>query len=683
MMPAAKKPSAAKSKPATKPAAKAKAGARPSAKSKPPAKPSAKPKSAASPAKNRRTMQFQTEARQLLGLVTNALYSNSEIFLRELVSNAADACDRLRFAALDDPSLSGDEPLCIRLAVDASARTIEVRDNGIGMNRQEIQDNLGTIARSGTARFLESLSGDARRDARLIGQFGVGFYSAFIVAHRVEVLSCRGGGEAAVRWTSDGGGSYEVEDAQMEGRGTRVLLHIKDDADEYLAPARLRSIVHKYAEHIQVPVQMREGDAWRQTNSGTALWARPARELQDADYHSFYTQLCRDPQPPLCWAHNRVEGKMEYTSLLFVPRSAPADLYQQDMSWGLKLYVQRTFIMDGAEQFLPRYLRFVRGVLDSNDLPLNVSREILQQSEAVAQLRSALVRRVLDCLGRLADNAEDYARFWSALGRVLKEGPVEDADNRERIVPLLRFASTAGDGLRSLADYKAAMGDGQGEIYYVLAESPELARNSPHLEALEARGIEVLLLCDPVDEWLMNSLGSFDGMRLRDISRGAMPEPSAADGTAATADNADGDKAGRADKVGAADKGADGTTSELPGGLAGRMEGLLGERISKVQGSSRLVDSPACLVLGDGDLSENMRRVVQASGGQAPAARPVLEINAGHPLIKRLAAEQDEQRFADLALVIMDQATLAGGGQIPAPGDFVARINRILQEQGN
>ena len=617
------------------------------------------------------TLGFQTEAKQLLHLMIHALYSNREIFLRELISNASDAIDKLRFDALADASLVAEDPnFKIRVEFDAEAKTITVADNGIGMTREEVIAHLGTIAKSGTAEFLAELTGEAQRDAQLIGQFGVGFYSAFMVADDVEVVTRRAGAEGGTRWTSQGEDDFTVEDAPDAPRGARVTLKLKADAHEFADAFRLRQIVRKYSDHIGVPVVMAaegegdgdgEGDdgaepaAKEETvNAATALWTRSRSEVKEEEYKAFYKHVSHDYEDPLCWSHNRVEGKHEYTSLVYVPRRAPMDLWNRESPRGLKLYVQRVFIMDDAEQFLPLYLRFARGVVDSNDLPLNISRELLQDNPAVSTMRNALAKRVLDMLGKLDD--EDYGKFWDEFGQAMKEGVAEDFANRDAILKLLRFTSTAAESdaqRTSLTDYVGRMQEGQKHIYYIVADSPTAARGSPHLEALKGRGVEALLLTDRIDEWFMSFVNEFDGKPLKDASRGDL-ELGAADGEAADAPAADDDA------------------------LCKRIAQALGERAESVRRSTRLTDSPACLVLAEGDVSEQMRRIMAVAGQAPPESKPRLEINPEHPLVAQLDQEPDEDRFADFANVLFDQASLAEGRPLADAGGYVKRVQRLL-----
>ncbi len=615
------------------------------------------------------TLGFQTEAKKLLQLMINSLYSNREIFLRELISNASDAIDKLRFEALADDALLADDPdFGIRIEFDKDAKTLSVRDNGIGMTREEVVANLGTIAKSGTAEFLERLTGDQKGDATLIGQFGVGFYSAFIVAKEVEVLTRRAGQEAGVRWSSQGEDSFTVEDAEGLARGTKVTLALKDDAEEFADGFRLRSIVRQYSDHIGVPVEMpKEGDdeegepEFESVNSAKALWTRSRSEIDDDEYREFYRHVSHDFEDPLVWSHNRVEGKLEYTSLVYVPKRAPYDLWNREAPRGVKLYVQRVFIMDEADEFLPLYLRFVRGVVDCSDLPLNISREILQKDERTRTIRNALTRRVLDTLGKL--EAEQYGEFWDEFGQVLKEGVAEDFANKEALLKLLRFASTHDEEASqriALADYVGRMGEGQDRIYYLIAESDSAARQSPHLEVFRARGIEVLLLTDRIDEWFMSFAGEFDGKEFQDVTRGEL----------------DLDKAEEAAEKGDEEESKDGEDDPL----VTRIKEALGERVNEVRRSRRLTDSPACLVLGEHDMGLQMRRIMEAAGQSAPESKPDFEINADHPLILRLDAEPDEDRFGDLVSILFDQAALAEGNGIEQPGAYVRRINDLLVE---
>jgi molecular chaperone HtpG len=629
----------------------------------------AEPSTSTPPAEGgRQTHGFQAEVRELLKLMIHSLYSHREIFLRELISNASDACDRLRFAAIAEAALLADDPeLAIRVDADAGAGTVTITDNGIGMTREEAVANLGTIARSGTAEFFRSLSGDAQKDSALIGQFGVGFYSAFIVADRVEVRSRKAGAspEQGVRWESAADGEFTVETVTQEARGTSVTLHLKADAREFADAFRLRGLIRRYSDHIGFPVRMRkEGEAsleYEAVNQAKALWTLPRAQITDEEYRQFYQYLAHDFTDPLAWSHNKVEGKREYTSLLYVPGRAPFDLFQREAVRGLKLYVRRVFIMDDAEQFLPLYLRFVKGVVDSSDLPLNVSREILQQDEEVEAIRSGLTKRVLDLLARLAkDEPDKYATFWKEFGTVLKEGLVQDASNQAAILPLLRFASTheTTDTPRvSLADYVSRMQTGQDRIYYVIAESLAAARGSPAIERLKARGLEVLLLAERIDEWAMGQVESFEGKRFKDATRGDLEL-----GTLSSA----ADKARHDEELKESKK------------LLKRIKDALGELVTEVRVSERLADSPACLVHGEHDISEQMRRILQAAGQSAPTARPLFEVNVGHALIRYLDALTDEGEFKDLAQLLYEQAALAEGAPLANPPDYLQRLNHLL-----
>jgi len=611
---------------------------------------------------------FQAEVRELLKLMIHSLYSHREIFLRELISNASDANDKLRFLALSDASLyEGATELQIWVDHDAEKNTITIRDNGIGMTRDEAIAHLGTIAKSGTAEFFSRLTGDQQKDSQLIGQFGVGFYSAFIVADEVEVYTRKAGVAAndGVRWASKADGDFTVEAAVLPERGTRIVLHLKDAAKEFADAWRLRSLVRRYSDYIAFPVSMRkEGEAtldWEPVNQAKALWTRARSDITDEEYREFYQHVAHDFAEPLAWSHNKVEGKREYTSLLYVPARAPFDLFQRDATRGLKLYVRRVFIMDDAEQFLPLYLRFVRGVLDSNDLPLNVSRELLQQDSEVEAMRTALTRRALNLLGKLAkEEPEKYAAFWKEFGAVLKEGVGEDSGNRERILPLLRFASTHDESdapTTTLPDYVARMKTGQQRIYYIVADSVAAARSSPYLEVLKAKGVEVLLFADRVDEWMMGYLREFDGKRFKDVARGDLELGELED---------------------AADKSAAEQAGKDAADLIARLKKALGERVLDVKVSGRLADTPACLVLAEGDPGAQMRRILQAAGQSVPDSKPSLEINAGHALLRHLAATPEGGEFDELALLVFEQAKLAESGSIANPGEFVRRLNRVL-----
>lgn len=629
--------------------------------------------SAAASSVEAETLGFQTEARQLLKLMIHSLYSNREIFLRELISNASDAIDKLRFKAIEQPELIADDPdYAITLGFDAEARTLSLSDNGIGMTRQDVVDHLGTIARSGTAEFISQLTGDQKKDAALIGQFGVGFYSAFIVADEVEVFTRAAGTEQGTRWCSSGEDTFTVEDAADLPRGTRVVLHLKPDASEFADGVRLRSIIRKYSDHIGVPVKLpgeasgessedvdSEGDApeLEVVNSARALWTRSRTDISEDEYKAFYKHVSHDFEDPLTWSHNRVEGKLEYTSLLYVPKRAPFDLWNREVPRGLKLYVQRVFIMDDAEQFLPLYLRFIKGVVDSSDLPLNVSREILQQDDRIVSIRNALTKRVLSTLQTMADKEpEEYQAFWDEFGEVLKEGVGEDFGNRDALLKLLRIASThdADPQKRvSLDAYLERMVEGQDSIYYLVADSLESAKSSPLLEVFRDRGIEVLLFFDRIDEWLMSSLGEYEGKSFMDVTRADLKLP------------------GEDGKENEDDEEANDPLTE-------RIGGVLKEQVDKVRRSKRLKESPACLVLGEFDLGPQMRRIMEASGQQLPSSKPQFEYNPDHPLIQRLEAEPDEDRFGELVLVLFDQARLASGELPEDAGAYVDRLNRLL-----
>jgi len=626
------------------------------------------------------TRGFQSEAKQLLHLMIHSLYSNKEIFLRELISNASDAIDKLRFESLADDSLIGsDSELAIRVDVDKDARTVTITDNGLGMTRDDAIAHLGTIARSGTSEFLKHLSGDQKKDASLIGQFGVGFYSSFIVADKVVVESRRAGTEEGVRWTSAGDAEFEIENIDREVRGTSVILHLRADEDEFLDSWRLRNIVKKYADHVSVPVLMvkealeteeetsSESDAaeYETVNEATALWTRSRTELNDEEYQEFYKHVSHDFQDPLSWSHNKVEGKLDYTSLLYIPSKAPFDMWQREGIRGLKLYVQRVFIMDDAEQFLPMYLRFVKGVVDSADLSLNVSREILQNDPAVDSMRSALTKRVLDMLEKMAKNDPDkYQTFWTEFGQVLKEGPAEDFGNREKVAKLLRFATTTfGDASQnqSLDDYISRMQEGQDKVYYIAADNYQTAIGSPHLEVFRKREIEVLVLHDRIDEWLMSHLAEYDGKEFQDVAKGNLDLSGIKDDTAT-------------DEEVSEDKQGDEENAEL----LKRILAVMAEDVEDVRTTDRLTDSPACLVVGENDMGMQMRRILESAGQDVPKSKRIFEINPDHPIVTRLDEEQDDQRFADLTKILFDQATLAEGSQLEDPSAYVQRLNKLL-----
>ncbi|WOD26783.1 molecular chaperone HtpG [Alloalcanivorax xenomutans] len=618
---------------------------------------------------DRETRGFQAEVSRLLHLMIHSLYSNREIFLRELVSNASDACDKLRFAALDHPEwLEEDPEPAIDLAVDADAGTLTISDNGIGMNREEVVENLGTIARSGTEKFLASLTGDQKKDAQLIGQFGVGFYSAFIVADKVTVESRRAGesAEQGVRWESDGQGEFSVETLTVPRRGTRITLHLRDDAKDFVDTGKLRGIVRQYSDHVAFPIRMavpsgdeKEEDATKleTLNSATALWQRPRQEINDDEYKSFYRHVSHDFQDPLTWSHNRVEGNLEYTSLLYVPPRAPFDLYHREASRGLKLYVQRVFIMDDAEQFLPLYLRFIKGVVDAPGLPLNVSRELLQDYGPVRKIRAALTKRVLQMLRKLSGDQEAYATFWQQFGQVLKEGIGEDGDNREAIAGLLRFASSTSPtpGSVGLDDYIERAGEENKRIYYLLGDSLSAAQNSPHLEVFRKKGVEVLLLAERVDEWMMGFLTEYKGYTLVNAARGELDMP-----------GDDDDK-------------AEDPRQDAP--VLGRLGEVLNEQVEAVRATARLVESPACLVLGADELGPQMRMMLEAAGQPVPESKPTLEVNLSHPLMQRMAELEDGDTFAELAQLLLDQALLAEGQLPKDPAATARRLNQLLQDR--
>ena len=637
-------------------------------------------------ATNKETLGFQTEAKQLLQLMIHSLYSNKEIFLRELISNASDAADKLRFAALSDGTLYENDPdLKITISFDKDAKTITIADNGIGMSKDNVIEHLGTIAKSGTAEFLSNLSGDQQKDSQLIGQFGVGFYSSFIVADRVEVLTRRAGLDKAegVHWESTGEADFSVESIEKADRGTTVILHLRDEDAEFADSWRIRSVVKKYSDHIALPVMMEkqdvapveEGEEAAETkeenkapefetiNAATALWTRSRSDVKDDEYKAFYKLVSHDFEDPLSWSHNKVEGKLEYTSLLYVPAKAPFDMWNREATSGLKLYVQRTFIMDDAEQFLPMYLRFIKGVVDSNDLSLNVSREILQQDPAVDSMKSALTKRVLDILSKMAKkDADQYQKFWDEFGQVLKEGPAEDFSNKEKIAKLFRFASTETNKDtqdQSLQDYIGRMQEGQEKIYYIAAENFTTGSNSPHLEVFRKKGIEVLVLCDRVDEWLMGNLMEFDGKQFQDVGKGELDLGSL--------ENEEDKK--EKDKLETENK-----------DLVGRVQQVLEEKVAEVRVTNRLTDSPACLVVADGDMGAQMRRIMEQAGQAMPDSKPILELNPEHSLVQKLDQESDEARFGDLVEILFDQSTLAEGGQLEDPAAYVHRLNKLLLE---
>lgn len=616
---------------------------------------------------HKETLGFQTEVRQLLDLMIHSLYSNKEIFVRELVSNASDAADKLRFEALtDDKLFEGDADLKIRVSFDKDARTVTISDNGIGMSRAEVIDNIGTIAKSGTREFLAALSGDKARDAKLIGQFGVGFYSAFIVADRVTLLTRRAGlgPEHGVRWESDGKGEYSIETTDRPVRGTEVVLHLREGEDEFLDGYRLRSIIHKYSDHIQMPIVMASEDKKGEeevVNRASALWARPKNEIKPEEYDEFYKHVAHDFEPPLAHVHSRVEGKQEYISLLYIPKRRPFDLWDRERRHGVKLYVRRVFIMDDAEQLIPAYLRFIRGVVDSSDLPLNISREILQHSKDIEAIRAGSVKKVLDLLSDLAQkDKEKYANFWRDFGPIFKEGIVEDYANRASIAALLRFASTHKDTEVqdvSLADYVSRMKPGQSKIYYVTADAFNAAKNSPHLEVFRQKGVEVLLMYDRIDEWVMTNLTEFEGKPLVSVSKGGL------------------DLGGLEDKQ--EQKKTEETANEYKD-LVERMQKTLGERVKSVRTTLRLTTSPACLVVDEHDMSVHLSRLLKAAGQSMPQNKPILEINPTHPIVQRLKDEKDDNHFSDWSHLLFEQALLSEGGQLEDPSAFVRRLNEIL-----
>ena len=620
---------------------------------------------------HKETLSFQTEVKQLLNLMIHSLYSNKEIFLRELISNASDASDKLRFEALSDEALyEDDSDLNILLDFDKEARTITIRDKGIGMSRQEVMDNIGTIAHSGTRKFLDTLTGDQAKDAHLIGQFGVGFYSAFIVADKVTLETRRAGlsAEHGVRWTSTGEGEYEIENIERPARGTSITLHLREGEDEFLESFRLRSIVGRYSDHISLPILMytqdEEGNKTEETetvNKASALWVRPKSEITDDEYKEFYKHVAHDFDEPMGWLHNKVEGTQTYTSLFYVPKQAPFDLFDRERRYGLKLYVKRVFIMDDAEQLMPGYLRFIRGVVDSDDLPLNISREILQRNKQIDTIRNGSVKKVLGYLENMAKNEPDeYAGFWGTFGNVLKEGPAEDFANREKIAKLLRFASTHNDSdAQTVAfdDYLGRMKPEQEKIYYITADSYAAARNSPHLELFKKKGIEVLLMSDRVDEWLMSHLTEYDGKPLVSVAKGELDLGNLEDKE-------------EQEKIKQAE--------ESYKDLLQRMQDTLGEQVKEVRVSHRLTDSPSCMVVEQHDMAVSMQKILKQAGHQLPEIKPILEVNPDHPLVKRLNDEADEKRFEDWTRILFDQALLSEGGQLDDPAAFVSRMNELL-----
>ncbi len=621
------------------------------------------------------TRGFETEAKQLLHLMIHSLYSNKEIFLRELISNASDAIDKLRFESLSDPEiLQNQSEFEVRIDCDKDANTITISDNGIGMNRKEVISNLGTIAKSGTAQFLESLTGDQQKDSQLIGQFGVGFYSSFIVADEVEVISRKAGSKTkkAILWKSKGESDYSIEDTTKEERGTQVILRLKAEESEFAENFRISSIIKKYADHISVPVKMpnatpaseeensEQSTEYETINDAKALWTRERNKIKKKEHEDFYKHITHDFEGPLDWSHNKVEGKLEYTSLLYIPKRAPFDLWNRDAARGLKLYVQRVFIMDDAEQFLPLYLRFVRGVIDSNDISLNVSREILQKDPVVDSMRNALTKRALDLLLKMRTKKKDsYNEFWEQFGQTLKEGPAEDFANKEKIAKLMQFTTTESKDSKQeqgLDEYISRMKEGQEKIFYIVAESLKAAKTSPHLEIFKKKGIEVVLLHDRIDEWLMGHLSEYDGKQFQDITRGELDLGSLSED--------DGKKKEKAEKKFES--------------LVTRIKELLGERVKEVILTHRLTDSPACLAIDDNDMGAQMRKIMEASGQSVPESKPIFEINPDHPLVKKLDSEADEELFEDIVAVLFGQANLGDGGEIDDPGEFASKLNKLL-----
>lgn len=627
---------------------------------------------------SKQTMGFQAEVKQLLQLMIHSLYSNKEIVLRELISNASDAADKLRFEAISNGSLyENDSELKIRVSFDKDARTLTIADNGIGMRREEVINNIGTIAKSGTKEFFQNLTGDQAKDANLIGQFGVGFYSSFIIADKVTLITRRAGETEAIKWESSGEGDFTIEATEKAGRGTEVILHLREGEDEFLNDWKLKTIVRKYSDHITLPIVMKKSE-WKDGENGeggrmvatdedetinkaSALWARSKSDISEEEYNEFYKHVSHDYENPLAYTHSRVEGKQEYISLLYVPGKAPFDLYDRERRQGIKLYVKRVFIMEDAEKLMPQYLRFVRGVIDSADLPLNVSREILQDSRDVEAIKNGSVKKVLGLLEDLAENKpEDYAKFWNEFGRVLKEGPGEDWANKDKIAALLRFASTHADTEEqnvSLKAYIERMKPEQEAIYYITADTFAAAKNSPHLEIFRKKGIEVLLMSDKVDEWLLGSLTEFEGKKLQSIAKGDLDLGKMED---------------------EADKEAKKQVEESAKELVERIKTALGDTVKEVKVTHRLTDSPACLVAGEHDLSGNLARILKAAGQKAPDSKPILEINPTHRLVEKLKAESDEAKFADYAHVLFDQALLAEGGQLEDPASFVKRMNSLI-----
>lgn len=619
------------------------------------------------------TLSFQTEVKQLLNLMIHSLYSNKEIFLRELVSNASDACDKLRFEALSDSALyEGKEDLGISVDFDKEANTVTITDNGIGMNREEVIANIGTIANSGTKKFLDNLTGEQAKDAEMIGQFGVGFYASFIVADNVVVETRRAGlgAEHGVRWVSKGEGEFDLENIEKADRGTTIILHLKKDEEEFADDWRLRSIISKYSDHISLPISMKKRDDKGEltdeveaVNKASALWVRSKSDIKDEEYKEFYKHVAHDFDEPLSWLHNRVEGTQEYTTLFYLPKRAPFDMFERDQKKGIKLYVKRVFIMDDAEQLMPNYLRFIKGVVDSDDLPLNISREILQRNKHIDTIRGASIKKILGHLEKMAkNNAEDYATFWSEFGRVLKEGPAEDAGNKEKIAKLFRYASTENDSdieNVSLDDYISRMKEGQDKLYYITGDSYAAVKNSPHLELFKKKGIEVILMHDRVDEWMMSYLSEYDGKSFVNIAKGELDL---------------GDLEDKEDKE-KAEKAAKDYESLLK-----QMTESLGDKVKEVRVSTRLTDSPSCLVVEQQDMAVSMQKILKQAGHEVPNVEPILEINIEHPLVKRLSDEQDDEKFKDWSHLLFDQAMLSEGGQLEDPVAFVTRINQLLLE---
>ena len=619
------------------------------------------------------TLSFQTEVKQLLNLMIHSLYSNKEIFLRELVSNASDACDKLRFEALSDSALyEGQEDLGITIDFDKEAKTVTISDNGIGMNREEVIANIGTIANSGTKKFLDNLTGEQAKDAEMIGQFGVGFYASFIVADNVVVETRRAGlgTEHGVRWVSTGEGEFDLENIEKAERGTTIILHLKKDEEEFADGWRLRSIINKYSDHISLPISMKKNDdegkptdELEAVNKASALWVRPKSEIKDEEYKEFYKHVAHDFDEPLSWLHNRVEGTQEYTTLFYIPKRAPFDMFEREQKNGIKLYVKRVFIMDDAEQLMPNYLRFIKGVVDSDDLPLNISREILQKNKHIDTIRGASIKKILGHLEKMAkNNAEDYAAFWKEFGRVLKEGPAEDAGNKEKIAKLFRYASTANDSdveNVSLDDYISRMKEGQNKLYYITGDSYAAVKNSPHLELFRKKDIEVILMHDRVDEWMMSYLQEYDGKSFVNIAKGELD-------LGDLEDKEDKKKAEKAQKDNKK--------------LLEQMKEGLGDKVKEVRVSTRLTDSPSCLVVEQQDMAVSMQKILKQAGHEVPNIEPILEINIDHPLVKRLSDEQDDDKFKDWSHLLFDQAMLSEGGQLEDPVAFVTRMNQLLLE---